>query len=279
MPDEDWMRMESDEVRPAIDLHTDRPHPARVYDYLLGGKTNFAADREAAEAGIRANPTSTVTPRQNRAWMTRAVRFLAAEAGVRQFLDIGTGIPTAPNAHQTAQEVAPESRIVYVDNDPIVLVHARALLTGTPEGRTEYVNADLRDVTKILESEQVRDVIDFDEPVGLLLIAVLHFINAADDPYGLVERLVDALPSGSYLALSHLTTDVDPPIWERVQETFRRNGVTMHMRSRAGVERFFKGLELVEPGVQQAHHWRPDTDPATIPDNQVAIFAGVARKP
>jgi S-adenosyl methyltransferase len=282
MSDTDWMRPDPEaSARPQVDLHTDRPHPARVYDYLLGGKDNFEADRAAAEEGIKANPASRVPPRENRAFLQRAVRYLAGEAGIRQFLDIGTGIPTAPNVHQVAQGVAPDARVVYVDNDPIVLAHARALLTGTPEGRTEYIDADLRDVDGILSAPGLRAAIDLDRPVALLLIAILHFVGDADDPYGIVKRLVDALPSGSYLAISHLTGDFDAQAWERVAAIYRRTGVTMQVRPKAQIERFFEGLDLVEPGVQVLTRWRPDPgeNPDRVTDTQVAVYGGVARKP
>jgi hypothetical protein len=269
-----------------VDLRTDVPHPARVYDYLLGGKDNFAADRAAAEKGLQANPDSRIPPRENRLFLRRAVRFLA-EQGIDQFLDIGTGIPSAPNVHHVAQQVHPHSRIVYVDNDPIVLVHARALLTSHPDGRTDYVAADLRDVESILSSPELRETLDLDRPVGLLLIAILHFIDDSDDPWGIVRRLLAALPSGSYLALSHLTGDFRPEAWEQVAAVYRRQGVTMRVRSKAQIERFFTGLELVEPGLQVLPAWRPDprqaaerpapdADPS---DGQVSVYGAVARKP
>jgi hypothetical protein len=265
-----------------VDLRTDRPHPARVYDYLLGGKDNFPADRAAAAQGMQANPNSLIPPRENRAFLRRAVRYLAAEAGVSQFLDIGTGIPTSPNVHEVAQEVTPAARIVYVDNDPIVLVHARARLTSSPEGRTAYIDADLRDVDRILRSPQLLATLDLDQPVALLLIAIMHFIPDSDDPYGVARRLLDALPSGSYLALSHLTGDFDPEAWEGVAAVYRKSGVIMRVRSRPEIERFFDGLDLVEPGLVSLPHWRPDpaTGEADRPtDAQVSVYGGVARKP
>jgi hypothetical protein len=268
-----------------LDLGTDRPHPARVYDFLLGGKTNFAADRAAAEAGMRANPNSLVPPRENRAFLRRAVRFLAGEAGIRQFLDIGTGIPTSPNVHEVAQSIAPDARIVYVDNDPIVLAHARALLTGTPEGRTQYIEADIREVDAILNSPRLARTLDLNQPVALLLIAILHFVPDSDDPNGVVRRLLDALPSGSYLALSHLTGDFDPTAWEAIAAVFRRSGVIMRVRPKAEIEPFFTGLEMVPPGLDVITRWRPELDagearPAKPPtDTQVSVYGGVARKP
>jgi SAM-dependent methyltransferase len=270
-----------DSPKVPIDLKTDRPHPARVYDYLLGGKDNFAADRAAAEQGIKANPASRVPPRENRAFLRRAVRFLAAERGIDQFLDIGTGIPSAPNVHHVAQEVNPAARVVYVDNDPIVLAHARALLTSSPEGRTEYLDADLRDVDSILAAPQLRETLDLDRPVGLLLIAILHFIGDEDDPDGIVARLLAALPSGSHLVLSHLTGDFAPEAWENVAAIYRRNGVTMQVRPRARIERFFTGLELAQPGLQVLTRWRPEGPyPDGQPtDAQVSVYGAVARKP
>jgi hypothetical protein len=265
-----------------VDLHTDRPHPARVYDYLLGGKDNFAADRAAAQKGLQANPDSRIPPRENRLFLRRAVRYLA-EQGIDQFLDIGTGIPSAPNVHHVAQGITPRSRIVYVDNDPIVLVHARALLTSHPDGRTDYIDADLRDVDTILRSAVLSNALDLNRPVGLLLIAILHFIGDEHDPWSIVERLLAALPSGSYLALSHLTGDFRPEAWEQVAEVYRRQGVTMKVRSKQQIERFFTGLETVDPGLQVLPAWRPDLgEPADQPppsDAQVSVYGAVARKP
>jgi hypothetical protein len=263
------------------ELRSDVPHPARVYDFLLGGKTNYAADRAAAAAGIEANPDSHIPPRTNRDFLRRAVTFLTEEAGIRQFLDIGTGIPTEPNVHQIAQAIAPEVRVAYADNDPIVLAHARALLTSSPEGSTTYISADIRDPDSILRSPELREAIDMDRPVGLLLIAILHFVGDADDPYGVTRRLVDALPSGSYLALSHLTGDFVPQKWAGVVEVYRRQGVTMQVRSKAEIARFLDGLELVEPGLEVITRWRPEH--ADIEgggtDAQVSVYGAVARKP
>jgi hypothetical protein len=266
-----------------VDLHTDRPHPARVYDYLLGGKDNYATDRAAAQEGLRANPNSMIPPRQNRAFLRRAVRYLVTEAGISQFLDIGTGIPTSPNVHEVAQAANPRARIVYVDNDPIVLSHARALLTSGAEGKTAYIDADLRAVERILGSRELRDTLDLSRPVALMLMAVLHFIPDDDDPYGLVGRLLAELPSGSYLALSHLTGDFDPAAWAGVAAVFKRSGVIMQVRPKPDVERFLSGLDLIEPGVVSLPHWRPD--PIEVgrvgqpTDAAVSVYGGVARKP
>jgi S-adenosyl methyltransferase len=272
----------ADSERAPIDLHIDRPHPARVYDYLLGGKDNYAADRAAAAEGLKANPNSRIPPRENRAFLRRAVHYLAREAGITQFLDIGTGIPTSPNVHEVAQDAEPTARIVYVDNDPIVLAHARALLTSGPAGKTAYIDADLRDTDKILKSPDLHATLDLGQPVALLLIAIMHFIPDADDPYGIADRLLAALPSGSYLALSHLTGDFDPQAWEGVAAVYRRSGVIMQVRSLPHVERFFAGLDLVDPGVVSLPHWRPDPGvaPSDRPsDTAVSVYGGVARKP
>ena len=282
MAEMDWASADPDEPghRP-VDLQTDQPHPARVYDYLLGGKDNFAADRAAAEAGLRANPNSRIPPRENRAFLGRAVRYLAGEAGISQFLDIGTGIPTSPNVHEIAQGIEPRARIVYVDNDPIVLTQARALLTTGPEGRTAYIDADLRDIDAILGSADLQRTLDLSQPVGLLLIAVMHFIPDEDDPWALAARLLAALPSGSYLALSHLTGDFDPAAWAGVVAVYRRSGVTMQVRPKPDIERFFAGLDLIDPGVVSLPQWRPDPSDVGRPpsDAAVSVYGGVARKP
>ncbi len=273
----------SDAGEVQVDLHLDRPHPARVYDYLLGGKDNFAADRAAAQAGLAANPNSRIPPRENRIFLRRVVRFLAGEAGISQFLDIGTGIPTSPNVHEIAQDANPQARVVYVDNDPIVLAHARARLTSGPVGKTAYIDADVRNVSKILDSVDLRQTLDMTRPVGLLLIAVMHFIGDEDDPWGLAARLLAELPAGSYLALSHLTGDFDPAAWEGVAAVYRRSGVTMQVRPLAAVERFFTGLDVVDPGVVSLPRWRPDAitigQPEQPTDAAVSVYGGVGRKP
>jgi O-methyltransferase involved in polyketide biosynthesis len=253
---------------------TGRPHPARVYDVLLGGKDNFAADRAAAAEGLNANPNAATAPRQNRAFLRRTVRFLS-DAGIRQFLDIGTGLPTSPNVHEIAQAADPSARIVYADNDPLVLAHARALLTSAPEGRTAYVDADLRDPEKILA--EARQVLDFDRPVAVLLLAVLHFLDDEADPYGIVARLMAGLPSGSHLVVSHITADHDPEAWARFAEIMRAQGINSRLRDRAEVARFFNGLEPVEPGVVPILQWRPE-EQTGFTDAQVALYGGVARK-
>ncbi|MCM3920759.1 SAM-dependent methyltransferase [Frankia sp. AiPs1] len=265
------------EERNPVDLKTDQPHSARMYDYFLGGKDNFPADREAAEQSLAAFPNLRLVARENRAFLARTVRFLAGEVGIRQFLDIGTGIPTSPNLHEIAQGIAPDARVVYADNDPIVLTHARALLTGTPQGATAYLDVDVRDVEGILSAVELRDTLDVTKPIALSLIALFHFVPDSDDPYGIVRRLVDALPVGSYLALSHITADEDPG-WEQVAETYRSRGIPLQPRTRAQVARFFDGLELVEPGVQVVHRWRPDGTATGLTDLEVSNYGAVGRK-
>jgi len=258
-------------------LDTRHAHSARVYNYWLGGKDNYPADREAAEQAIAANPGIVADVRANRAFLARAVRYLAAECGIRQFLDIGTGLPTASNTHEVAQEAAPAARVVYVDNDPIVLTHARALLTSTPEGATAYLDADLRDTPAILR--EAAQTLDFGQPIALMLLIILHLIPDADDPYGVVATLTAALPSGSYLVLAHPASDIRA---EKMAEMTRRvnermSGPRATMRDRDAITRFFDGLDLVEPGVVQPQQWRPD--PGALSPLQVTAWCGVARKP
>ncbi|SHN44215.1 SAM-dependent methyltransferase [Cryptosporangium aurantiacum] len=281
MADADWMTAAAAEAvdRDPVDLRTDLPHPARVYDYLLGGKDNFPADRAVAENGRRENPASDVAPGANRDWLRRTVTHLTAELGIRQFLDIGTGLPTSPNVHEVAQAIDPAVRVVYTDNDPIVLTHARALLASAPEGVTDYLDADFRNPQQILEA--AKRTLDFDQPIGLLLIAIAHFVGDADEPHRVVRELIDALPSGSYLALSHLTGDFLPEQWKKVEEMYAARGVTMQVRPKSEVERFFDGLELVEPGLTLVHRWRPDEKDrfADRSDALVSVYGAVARKP
>ncbi|MFF4235471.1 SAM-dependent methyltransferase [Actinomadura geliboluensis] len=262
----------------SADLRTDVAHSARVYDYLLGGKDNYAADRAAAEEVVRIAPYMRTSVRANREFMVRVARYLAAEAGIRQFLDIGTGLPTSPNLHEVVQGVDPSARVVYVDNDPIVLVHARALLTGTPEGRSRYIHADLAEPDAVLASPVVRDTLDLSRPVALCLIAVLHFVHDEELARGVVRRLMDALPSGSHLALSTITIDSAP---EEVGDAVRRynaRGINSKARTKAQVRSFFDGFELIEPGLTPVHHWRPDERARAIDDSQVSMYGGVAVK-
>ncbi len=258
-------------------IDTTRPHPARRYDYWLGGKDNFQADREAAEAIAAVFPHIRTAARENRAFMRRAVSHLAAEAGIRQFLDIGTGLPTANNVHDVAQGVAPESRIVYVDNDPLVLTHARALLTSSEQGATAYIDADLRDPEKILSDAAVRDTLDWSQPVALLLVAVLHFVEDNEDPYAIVRQLVSALPAGSYLVLSHATFDpLDPETIAAMNAVNQGNKPAFSPRSLDEVSRFFDGLALLEPGIVSVADWRPEPGPRPTPA-QTTGYGAVAR--
>jgi hypothetical protein len=259
------------------DFDTTVAHPARVWDYWLGGKDNFAADREAGERVIAAMPSMGAAARAGRAFLATAVHYLAAGMGVRQFLDIGTGLPTASNTHEVAQQVGPESRIVYVDNDPIVLTHARALLTSNARGATAYVDADLRDTGKILA--EARNVLDFSQPVALMLLHVLHFIPDSDDPWGIVAKLTEPLASGSYLVLAHTTADLGTAgLCEAAERYNESSAVTVTVRSRAEVARFFDGLELVEPGITPVGVWRPGPM-EDIPAHGLSTWTAVARKP
>jgi hypothetical protein len=262
---------------PSVDLDTSVAHPARVYDYWLGGKDNFAADREAAEQAIAANPMIVPGVRTNREFLRRSVTYLTREAGIRQFLDIGTGLPSANNTHQVAQSAAADSRIVYVDNDPIVLVHARALLTGTSQGATAYLNADLRDPGAILA--RASETLDFSRPVAVMLLAILQLIPDADNPHALVAQLIDAVVPGSYLVISHPASDVLPEAMaEMGRRLNQRQREVTTFRPRAYVCQFFDGLSLIEPGVVQPHRWRPEPGDAMAQEQEVTAWCGIARK-
>ncbi|MFC6879556.1 MULTISPECIES: SAM-dependent methyltransferase [Actinomadura] len=261
-----------------MDLDTDVPHSARVYDYLLGGKDNFAADRAAAEEVVKIAPYMRTSTRANRDFMVRTARYLAAERGVRQFLDIGTGLPTSPNLHEAVQDVDPACRVVYVDNDPIVLTHARALLTSTPEGRSRYVHADLSEPETILASAELRETLDLERPVALCLIAVLHFISDVDVARSIVRRLMEPLAPGSFLAVSTITSDSAPKQVAAAVSEYNSRGINSKARPKSEVVSFFDGFELVEPGVVPVHHWRPDDKARSIDDSQVSMYGGVARK-
>ena len=261
-------------------LNTSVAHPARRYNYWLGGKDHFAADRESGDLLAAKFPTARIAALENRAFLRRSVRYLA-EAGVRQFLDIGTGLPVPENTHEIAQRIAPESRVLYVDNDPIVMTHARALTVGTPQGRTGYLEADLRDPEMILGHSDLRAVLDLERPVALLLVAVLHFIHDDDQATAIVRRLLAALPRGSYLAVSNLTLDFAPPEQVALHEELLATGRTdARARSAAEFGRFFTGLQLVEPGVVAVSEWRPDRPAGERPSpTDVAIYGAVARLP
>jgi hypothetical protein len=267
------------EDSPVPEIDTSRPHPARMYDYYIGGKNHFAADREVADAALAHWPAGRIGLRENRKFLGRAVRYLAGEAGIRQFLDIGSGLPTTANVHEIAQAEAPSSRVVYVDHDPMVLVHARALLTSAPQGRTAYIQADLRSPFDILTSPVVRSVLDFDQPVALMLIAVLHFLEEDDNAEGVLKTLLDALPPGSFLAATHLTLEHDPEGVGGGQRVYREAGLRMNARDADEFASLaFSGLELVPPGVVLASDWRPDSDAPRPTPAEVSCYAGVARK-
>ncbi|WP_203924094.1 SAM-dependent methyltransferase [Rugosimonospora africana] len=260
----------------SLGFDTTVAHPARVYDYWLGGKDNFAADREAAERVLAATPGLRTRVRANRAFLARVVRFLVGSAGITQFLDIGTGIPSPNNTHQVAQAVVPAARVVYVDNDPIVLTHARALLTSSAEGATNYLDADLRNPERILEEAAQR--LDFDRPIGVILLGVLHLVQDSEDPWAIVGRLMAAVPSGSYLAISHPALEINPGQQEAQKRYNERVSTPQTLRTQSDVARFFTGLELVEPGLVQVHQWRPEAgDP--VPDDGTSAHGGLARKP
>src|ERR1700726_1440864 len=244
---------------------TSRPHPARIYDYGLGGKNHFAVDREVAEKAWAAMPTGRTAARENRAFLGRVVRYLAAEEGIRQFLDIGTGLPTTDNVHEVAQRVTPESRIVYVDNDPLVLAHARALLTSSPDGRTAYIPADLRDPAAILSHPVTREV--------------LHFIQDENHPAEIIKTLVDALPPGSFVAASHLTGEHDRAAWATIERDYRAAGISAQWRdSDEFAQLAFTGLEMVPPGVVLVSEWRPEGTALRPSPVEVSFYGGVARK-
>ncbi len=265
-------------------LNLDRPHGARVYDYFLGGKDNFAIDRQAAEHLLEAFPGFRTAARSNRMWMHRAARYVA-ERGVTQFLDVGTGIPTSPNLHEVVQQVVPEARVVYADNDPIVLAHSRALLVSTPEGRTAYLEADVTDPQSILESAEVKDVLDLSKPVALSLVGVFHYLPDALKPYDLVQQLLEPLASGSYLIFSHCTPDFAPELWERAIQVYKADGGDAQVRSKEEIARFFDGLEMVEPGVSAPFRWHPDAETKQLvekgefTDVSCSLWVGVAKKP
>ena len=255
--------------------------PARRYNYWLGGKDNFAVDRASGDEILKTFPTARLAALENRRFLQRATRYLAAEAGIRQFLDIGTGLPTADNTHEVAQRIAPESRVVYVDNDPMVMVHARALLTSTPAGRTTYLQADLRSPEQILAQPELRETLDLREPVAVMLIAVLHFVAGPGAGRPIVRTLLDALPSGSFLVVTNVTKDPLPPKLAAGYDAALAAGITnVWPRDRAEFTDLFDGLELVEPGVTPVSEWRAEDEPEPRPDPaHIAMYAGVGRKP
>jgi hypothetical protein len=269
------------EVPPSVEVappgvNINVPHSARIYDYWLGGKDNFAVDRAVGEAMIQAIPGMRYMAGENRKFVHRAARDLVAKEGIRQFLDIGTGIPTRPNLHEIAQQIAPETRVVYVDNDPIVLVHARALMISSEQGRSEYISADIRDSRSILGDPVLLETLNLGQPIGLTLIAILMLLADADDPWSTVAELRDAMPSGSVLAITHPTADFNPVEVGQAVAAATGAGMTLVARTREAVQRFFGDWEMIEPGLVPVSAWRPDTQV----DNPEAAYywAGVARK-
>lgn len=259
------------------EIDTTTPHPARIYDALLGGKDNYAADRQAIRQLLRAAPEARDSARANRAFLQRAVRYLVGEAGIRQIIDVGTGIPSAGNVHEVAAQVAPGTRVAYVDNDPIVHVHANALLTGS--GTTTIVLADLREPEAILGHPKVRTLIDFTQPVALLLVAILHFITDAENPARILAVFRDALPAGSYLALSHATADLRPASAREAAAVYDQATSPVTLRTQAQVAAFFDGWDLAEPGLVQVPSWRPDGRPPRQRElDRVWVYGGVGRK-
>ncbi|WP_181787313.1 SAM-dependent methyltransferase [Streptomyces phytophilus] len=260
-----------------------RAHPARIYDYILGGHDNYEVDHTAARQVLSVWPQARTAARVNRAFMRRATHWLAAEAGIDQFLDIGTGIPTEPNLHQVAQDANPAARVVYTDNDPLVLRYAEALMTSTPQGRTSYLHADVTAPHTILEAAELRGTLDLGRPIALSCNALFHFIPDRDTPHEIMETLLKPLAPGSFLALSHGTADFDPEHIGYVQEIYHGQGIPLTTRAKGSIEPFFAGLELVTPGLVAPHRWKPDGDPLTDAeaaalDAEVSQYAAVAQK-
>lgn len=276
MDDSRWASSNGSDGWTPTPLELRTPSVARMYDYLLGGKDNLAIDRERAEEAVEADPLFPGVVRENRAFLGRAVRFLTDECGVDQFLDIGTGLPTQDNVHQIAQRINPASRVVYVDNDPVVLAHGRALLAN--DDKTTVVQADLRDPQAILNHPEVQRLLDFDRPIGLLLLAILHFVPEKNEPQKIMDELRAALPSGSYLAITHGSPDLRPDVVHKLEEIYSRTASPALARSREQVMAFFGDFELVEPGLTWVPWWRPDSEPDRDSD-LIWFLGGVARKP
>lgn len=260
-----------------LEIDTSKPHPARMYNYYLGGTDNYAVDREAAAAVLRGLPETLDIARENRKFLQRAVRYLVGEAGIRQVIDIGTGIPAAGNVHEVVQQIEPNVRVVYVDNDPVVQVHASALLTG--QGRASMVLADVRNPRAVLDHPDVQELIDFNEPVALLLFAVMHFTTQDDEPGEIIATLRDALAPGSYLALSHATLDFhDQAVVDATTDVYKKAASPLVPRSHAQVMALFDGWELIEPGLVQLPLWRPEGEPWDPADlRKIGIYGGVAQ--
>ncbi|HEX4258307.1 MAG TPA: SAM-dependent methyltransferase [Streptosporangiaceae bacterium] len=260
-----------------LGIDTTVPHIARVYDYWLGGKDNFAVDRETAEKVIAAFPDVLISVRAQREFLGRAVRYLVTEAGIRQFLDIGTGLPAADNTHEVAQRIAPQTRVVYVDNDPIVLSHARALLASRPEGQTAYINADFREPGKIVQ--EAGRTLDFSQPVGVMMLGLLHCVPDTDEPAALVRRVLDQVVPGSYLVISHPAQDISSGEMGSSMRAYNESSpIQRTPRTSAEVARFFDGLDLIDPGLVQRHRWRAPA-PEIGAGRELANYGGVARKP
>ncbi|MGQ4433980.1 MULTISPECIES: SAM-dependent methyltransferase [unclassified Streptomyces] len=256
-------------------LQLDRPHSARVWNFLLGGKDNYAADREAGEMIVQMFPDIALLARLQRRFLVRAVRYLTEEAGIRQFLDIGTGLPTVDNTHEVAQRIAPESRIVYVDNDPLVLVHAQALLTSTPEGACAYLEADVRDPERILEV--AAKTLDFSQPIALTMLGILGQIPDSDEPEAVVSRFLEALPPGSYLALSD-GTDTNAALNQAISVYNANSASSYHLRGPERIEAFFTGLEVIEPGIVPTSQWHPEPVDVGRDPSDVDAICGIGRK-
>jgi O-methyltransferase involved in polyketide biosynthesis len=250
-----------------------------MYDYYLGGKNHFAADREAAERALHGLPSGRIAARENRKFLGRAVRYLAAEAGIRQFLDLGSGLPTTDNVHEVAQRITPDAHVVYVDNDPMVLAHARALLSSTQEGRTIYIDADVRDPSAILDNPLTRGVLDFHEPVALMMVALLHFFSDEDKPWRIVSTLLEAMPAGSYIAATSLTAEHDREGVGRAVQAYRDAGLSVVPRDADDFARVaFQNLAMVSPGVVIVPDWRPDTFEPRPSAAEVSCYGGIACK-
>ncbi|MFD4873189.1 SAM-dependent methyltransferase [Streptomyces sp. NPDC058420] len=256
-------------------LQLDRPHSARVWNFLLGGKDNYAADREAGEMIVQMFPDIALLARLQRRFLVRAVRYLTEEAGIRQFLDVGTGLPTVDNTHEVAQRIAPESRIVYVDNDPLVLVHAQALLTSTPEGACAYLEADVRDPERILEV--AAKTLDFSQPIALTMLGILGQISDSDEPEAVVSRFLEALPPGSYLALSD-GTDTNAALNQAISVYNANSASSYHLRGPERIEAFFTGLEVIEPGIVPTSQWHPEPVDVGRDPSDVDAICGIGRK-
>ena len=270
--------MDNGDVPPEVD--TSKAHTARIYDYFLGGKDNFAADRETVTVALEAWPAARTAARENRAFLGRAVRYLTAEAGITQFLDIGSGLPSVGNVHEVAQGILPSAHVVYVDNDPIVLAHARALLASKPEGECAYIHADLRDPDYILRHRATRETLDFSRPIGLILCAVLHFMPDEDQPGQVMRKLVDALPSGSYVVSSHTTAEYAPQNIYGAGKAYERGGLRGALRTADEfAELVFSGLTLVPPGVVLVSEWRPEPGTLLPTAAEVGTNGAVAWKP